>query len=932
MLGGAPGIGKSALVQELRGSVAEASGYLAHGKFDLYRRDLPYLGFIHAFRSFAEQILTESDAQLARWRTELLEGVGAIARVLSDFVPELALVLGDLPPAPALGPEETRTRLFLAVQRFLQAAATTHHPLVLFLDDLQWADAGSRELLRELALRPNGRALLVLGAYRDSEVDPGHPLAVLWAELERARIPLQSLTLAPLREEACAQMLAEALGRTPAATRPLAASLARKTGNTPLLIEHLVDHLYAQGLIHFEPSLGWTWDEAAVAAAPIPDSAAGLMTAKIGRLDSRSREVLQLASCVGTAFDVKALAEVSDHAYTDLEDALFALCDQGLITPAPAGFRFAHDRIREAGQLLLTESQRSALHYRTAKRLLEQTSEAELADRAFEIADHLGAAQERILEDDRIPALRVYKRAGERALGVGAAASAARYLKAGRELLRESDWTAQAALAFELLLAGAEAAYQIHESDAALALLRELEQHPLSVIQRGVVRAKIITVYTFTRSNDETVAFILGTLRELGLRFPASPSLLRTRLDIAFTNLHLRGDLGRLFRPASGYPLQKIAIILVIEAGGTALALRSNRLPCLTIGWVIRSFRRHGYPVSPALLFAGYAMFRLAVLGHLRGTAKLRAAAAQWNERAPHPSYGPRTRFLLPAFLDPWFEPRRPALEPLRRAADELLEAGNLENHRLARIMAANHAALVGVPLPEVIAQFGAIADIASGASSGGDLVWRSLEVLSSEGPRDLPAHTGELHARLAADPGWYVHEAGRWLSALYLMGEHSLAHQFAESVVAPLYGTLSSSPHIVDYTLFRALAVVACLRQQRRHAATRRAVKQAGKRLRHWSRFNVDFVHMAELLDAEILAGRGRWTQALARYEACARHAQARGYIHHGALALERRAVLLVALKRDTESKRDFQRALALYKQWGADAKVAQIRAERSL
>ncbi len=931
MLGGPPGMGKSALVQELRGSLIHG-GYLAQGKFDLYQRDLPHLGFIQAFQSFAEQLLTESDAQLARWRAEILEGVGAIARVLSDFVPELALVLGDLPPLPLLGPRETRARLFLAVQRFLEAAATSQHPLVLVLDDLQWADAGSRELLRELALASSGRALLVLGAYRDTEVRPGHPLAVLIAELERLGIPIQSLPVSPLSEDACAQMLAEALGRTPEATRPLAGLMARKTGNTPLLIEHLIDHLYAQGLIHFEPSVGWTWEDAAVAAIDIPDDAVGLMTAKIGRLDAGNIEVLQLASCVGRAFDVKTLAEVSDHARADLETALFELCDQGLITPSPHGFRFAHDRIREAAQLLLRESARRALHYRIAKRLLEQTEEAELETRVFEIADHLESCRERIVEGDRIPAIQIYKRAGARALGVGAATTAARYLKAGRELLRESDWTTDAALPFEVLLAGAEAAYQSRDSDTAVGLLREIERHPISVIQRGQVRAKLVTVYTLTRPNDETVELILDTLGELGLHVPASPSLLRTRLDIALTGLFLRGELGRVFRQARRVPPHKLATALVVAAGGTALALRSSRLPCLTIGFLIRTYRRHGYAAPPGLAIAGYAVFRLAVLGNPRGISKLRAAAEEWDERAPHPTYGPRIRYLLPAFLDPWLGPRRRVLERLRRVADELLEAGDLEYSRVARLMRANHSALVGIPLPEVLAQFNPLMDIASDSRPGErQIVRRSLTVLSGETALDLGHATDELLALLNEDGGWYVHEAGRWLGALYLLGEHSLAHRFAESVASPLYGTLSSSSHIVDYTFFRGLAAVACLRNPPFATTVGRAAKAARKKLRLWARFNGDFVHMAELLDADILAGRGRATQALARYESSARRAQTLGYIQHAALACERRAGLLRVLNRDTQSTQELQRALSLYEQWGAHAKVARIRLELS-
>jgi hypothetical protein len=321
-------------------------------------------------------------------------------------------------------------------------------------------------------------------------------------------------------------------------------------------------------------------------------------------------------------------------------------------------------------------------------------------------------------------------------------------------------------------------------------------------------------------------------------------------------------------------------------------------------------------------------MFRLGLLGNPRGIARLRAAAAEWNERVPHPSYGPRVRYILPAFLDPWFEPRRRPLERLRRVADELLEVGDLEYYRVARLMRANHAALVGAPLDEVNAQFRSLVEEAVHPSvDGTHVVRRSLEVLCGETAPDLQAQTDQLQSLLAAHPGWYAHEAGRWVAVLYLLGEHPVAHRFAESITAPLYGTLSSSSHIVDYTLFRGLAAVSCLRGRQQVGMARSALKEARKKLRRWSRFNGDFVHMARLLDADVLAGRGRHAQALRGYESCAQRAESHGYVQHAALAHELRSSLLSTLKRRSEAARELQRALALYEQWGAHAKVGQLR-----
>jgi predicted ATPase len=290
-------------VDQLRPQLAQSGGYLASGKFDP-GRDRPYDGWVSLLESLAQQLLVESDENLARWQRELRSGVGSIARALIDHVPDLALIFGETEPIPGLGPRETQARLCLALQRMLQICATPEHPLVLFLDDLQWSDPGSRRLLEDLLSSELPAALLIVLAERGGSPAADVDLAAI------ARRGLEILTLGPLSTDAVVRMLAEALQRSQQAVLPLAQWIEGATGNSPLVIRQFVEDLHDRGLLRYEADVGWTWDAAAIASIAMPDNALALLAAKIERVASQTRAVLQFASCMGDEFTRVRLSEL----------------------------------------------------------------------------------------------------------------------------------------------------------------------------------------------------------------------------------------------------------------------------------------------------------------------------------------------------------------------------------------------------------------------------------------------------------------------------------------------------------------------------------------------------------------------------------------------------------------------------------------------
>jgi hypothetical protein len=924
-LEGAAGIGKSALMQSLRPALARTHGYLAQGKFDAYRRDQPYLGVAQAFQWLFQQLLTESDARLKHWSQQLAEGLGSGAAALVELVPDLGLVLGEIPPAAALGPLETRLRLSRTVQRLVQVIATRAHPLVLFIDDVQWADPASRELLSDLLERSASLALLMVCAYRDDEIDPQHRLLQL-RESPRPELPVRVISLRPLGDDACAAMLSDALGRSPDEVRSLAACVSRKTGNAPLLIQQFVYHLYDERLLTFAPEVGWSWSEQALEAAEIPESAVGLLTARIFRLPHAVAEVLKLASCLSYEFDLELLRELSDVPHTPLEAALATLCDEGLIAPSPRGFRFAHDRIREAAQAMLSVHDRARLHGRAAEFLLEHTSGPELDLRIFEIADHLNAAtQAGTTGDPR--ALEINVRACRRALGAGAGATAIHYFRAARAHFQESLWESQLGLCFDLFLQGADAAHQCKEFAEAERCLDLLATRPLSQIQTVHVLARQIRNSSVTRPRPATVDLTLRLLRRFGVRWSRSPWRLRLWWEMTRTDLHLRRSRdGELLGPCKPEGVDRVVPMLLIQAAGQSLSMTSYRLVLLGTALTLRLYSTFGFLASPSMALAAYGAYQLRFPRRRLRAIRCISAARAWNERHPARTYGPRSEMIALAYGDAWLKPRHELIEPLRRVSLLASEEGDFEYACLSDALRLTLMSFIGVPIPEQQREREEVgwtswAYALSTARSLGSRVFGML----IEGAA-VDEALSEI-SRAPSAPEVQLYTTIQALLVLAVLGEHERAYDRAESVSAQAYRAQIGT-QIADFCFLRGWAAGAVARNASgaRRRAARRALKQSLRDLRRWAHPGSDFVHMLQLLEAHRLRSRGKAHAALALYAKAADEALVHKHRHTAALAHEARAELLEELGRSTEARASLRRAMAVYEEWGAPVKVRAL------
>ncbi|XYI04032.1 ATP-binding protein [Sorangium sp. So ce1128] len=389
LVSGYSGIGKSSLVQEILKPLARERGYYVSGKYDQYNRDTPYSAVVHAFDALVKQLLSESEERVQRWRQAILDALGSNGQVICDVLPSLRHLIGEQPAVPALGPVEAQNRLNRCFWLFVSVFARGAHPLVLFLDDLQWIDAASLGLLRALLADDSLEALFFCGAYRNNEVSPGHPVVRALEELKRTGLVVRDIVLAPLARPHLLQMLSDSLKRDDCS--PLADAVQKKAGGNPFFIKKFVRSLHDHGVLTFAAGSGWRWDLARIDALAYTDNVVDLMVRTIARLPPEAVEALKLAAAIGNRFELDMLATVSECSPEEVYGRLDPAVGEGFVLARRDGYRFAHDKVQEAAYALIPEADRPAFHLRIG-RLLAGKLDLSESQSLFDVVSHLNSA------------------------------------------------------------------------------------------------------------------------------------------------------------------------------------------------------------------------------------------------------------------------------------------------------------------------------------------------------------------------------------------------------------------------------------------------------------------------------------------------------------------------------------------------------------
>lgn len=553
LVAGCSGIGKTVVIQEVHKPIVRRRGYFIKGKYDQFQRNIPFSAFVQAFRDLMGQLLSESDSQLQTWKTQILAAVGDRGQVLIDVIPELERIIGKQLPAPELAASAAQQQFNLLIQKFVRLFATAAHPLVLFLDDLQWADLASLNLLQSL-MQDTGY-LLVLGAYRDNEVSPIHPSILAINEIVKTGITVNTITLKALHQEDLNQLVADTFNCGLLVAQPLAELVEIKTQGNPFFATQFLKALYEDGLITFDRLSqngavgGWSCDLAQVRALAVTDDVVEFMALQLQKLPVETQSAIALAACVGSQFDLNTLAIVLERSPAQTALALWSGLKENLLIPttdvykfftrsdrqsvlnvaANPVYRFVHDRVQQAAYSLIPDRQKQPTHLKIGQLLQQNCSEIVRAARLFDIVGHLNVAKELITDpSDRQIIVDLNFKAGKKARNSTAYCAANIYFQTGIQLLAINCWETQYQLTLDLHIAAAEAAYLEGNLEGMEEIASVVLRSARTILDKVEIYRIQIAALTANGKTIEAICVGRDALAQLGFELPITPDRTET--------------------------------------------------------------------------------------------------------------------------------------------------------------------------------------------------------------------------------------------------------------------------------------------------------------------------------------------------------------------------------------------------------------------
>ncbi|MEG4319180.1 MULTISPECIES: AAA family ATPase [unclassified Microcoleus] len=638
LVAGFYGIGKTAVVNEVHKPIVRQRGYFIKGKFDQFNRNIPLSAFVQALRDFMGQLLCESDRQLAAWKAQILSAVGENGQVIIDVIPELEQIISAQPNVVELSGTAAQNRFNLLFQNFLEVFTTAEHPLVLFLDDLQWADLASLQMLK--LLMDSNAYLLVLGAYRDNEVSPAHPFILTVEELKKAGAIVNTITLAPLAFADTNHLIADTLNCSRELAQTLTQLVERKTQGNPFFTTQFLKALYEDGYIRFDRDRGyWECDIAQVNALSLTDDVVEFMALQLQKLPAATQQVLKLAACVGDRFDLTTLAIVSQQTPTDAATALWKALQEGLILPTSQvykffqdaeqantansvnpTYRFLHERVQQAAYSLIPDYQKQATHLKIGQLIQENSSKIEQEEKLFDIVGHLNLEQSLINQQQEREALaKLNLKAGRKARSSTAYVAATIYIQTGIELLTDNSWKSQYELTLNLYVSATEAAYLNGDIDRMEQMAQVVLQNAQTILDKVKIYEIQITSLTTHCHLLEAIAVGRDVLKQLGVELPTEP-------DEAFIGKGLQA----LAKQLQGRQIEELADLPVMTDFQTQAAMQllarlfapisagmPGLMPILSLTMVSRSIKFGNAPAS-TIGYTAHGMVMCAFLGEVK--------------------------------------------------------------------------------------------------------------------------------------------------------------------------------------------------------------------------------------------------------------------------------------------------------------------------
>ncbi|MCL2931603.1 MAG: AAA family ATPase [Trichodesmium sp. MAG_R03] len=991
IISGYSGIGKSALVNEIYKPITRQRGQFIKGKFDQLQRDIPYSAIYQAFQDLIYELLSEPEIILKSWQKKILEAVGNNGQILIDVIPELEKIIGQQPLVEQLGRSESQNRFNLVFQRFLKVFCDKEHPLVIFIDDLQWADLASLNLIEQLMSNSDNQYLLMIGAYRDNEVSSTHPLVNTLEKIEQGKVVVNKITLSPLQFTHINQLIADTLSCSSEDSKPLAELMREKTDGNPFFLTQLLYSLYQENFLVFQAPQSlintennqkcyWQWDIEEIKRVSITDNVVELMVSKIEKLELTTQKILQLAACIGNKFNLEILSIINGKSQTITAKELEYAIQEGLINPLDnnhnivllwdteelsnklsenyfqsakyISYKFLHDRVQQAAYSLILEDEKKQLHLQIGRLLLRKIGEDELEKKIFDIVNQLNQGLTLITEQlEKYELAKLNLRAGKKAKNSTAYEPALIYLETALKLISLDSWKIQSNLTLEIYTETVEVEYLNARFDRAEALSSIVLQNTTEILYTIKIYELKIQSYYAQLQLQQAIDTALEILSKLGIVISSDMSLIQEKVAQEKDHIKLLlGDksIAELVELPTMTDPEKLAAIRLLMSIATSTIISNPELFHLVTLTSVSLCIKYGNSPLAAKVYVFYGLLLCGGMqdidtGYEYGKLSLHLLNKYNTDEAKpfviHHYYG---------FIRHWKEPFREIL--LKDFEDTIqmgMELGNFGSVGYNIISHFLFSIFKGLNLEDVKAKSQVYSNLILKLKQDYEFYYyeacktMALNLLQEHRNHDYLLFKKSQEEEENLIQSW-IDNDNRWLVFIYCLSKTFTCYFFKdyekglETVcLSEKYGESTSAyliyPQNVFYSALTLLATYPKVDSEQKKIILEKVTQYQTKILSFQENCPENYGNKYDLVAAEKARVLGQHWQAQEFYEKAIQGAKKYEFLHEEALAYERASEFYFAQGREKIGQFYLKNAHHCYERLGALSKVKELELEYS-
>ena len=948
LVAGYSGIGKSVLVQEIHKQITQERGYFISGKFDQFQRNIPYSAVVAALKNLVQQLLTEREIELKQWREKLLAALGVNGQVIVDVIPEIEQIIGKQLPVQELGATELQNRFNLVFHNFIRVFCAKEHPLVIFLDDLQWADLASLNLIKLMINDAETKYLFVVGAYRNKEINLTHPLMMTLAEIRESGTIVNQITLEPLKTEDVSQLIAETLHSDLSSVKSLAKLVIDKTNGNPFFVNEFLKSLYTEKLLIFDKkNRVWQWDIHQIDGMNITDNVVDLMIYKLKKLPESTQHILSLAACLGAEFDLRTLAITTEKTNSVIFEDLKLALQSGLIFSISEldeqlliqKYKFGHDRIQQAAYSLIDESNKKAIHLKIGRLLLVNNTKLE---NIFEIVDHLNIGKELIVdEQDKFDLAKLNLKAGEKAKDATAYSAALKYLTTANQAMVGDIWNSHYEFAFVLHKKLIEAEYLNGNFSHSEELINQSLQRVKSVLEKTEIYKMLIVQYTLIAKYSEGIQIGRKALSLLDIELPERDFQTTLEIELTQANKYLadRKITSLIDVPEIEKPEIKEAIKLLVAIDPVAYFSHQELYAVIVVKMAQLSLK-YGHIAESAKAYVTYGIILGSVLGDYLSGYEFGLLAFELSKKFNDLAQKSSSCLILAGHLNHWVKHIKEAKPIFDMSYQAGLESGELTFSGYALEHQSRYRFYQGqnlTSLLEDVTQFLQFSQKHHNHWATDGLLGFQIILLNLTGKTDnkLEFYTEEI-TDIQYLENCEENNSLAWLctfnifksQVLYLYGKYNEALKcalLATEKIDFVLGHFQSTEHNFHYSLtLAALYEDASEHDQQKYGEK---LTKNQTQMKIWAdNCPENFLHKYLLIAAEIARFSGEELKAMDLYDQAIASAQENQFLQNEALANELAAKFWLRKGKKEFAQLYIEKAYCCYQLWGAKHKLEDL------